>query len=895
MLVSGTQPIASPGIVRSRTRALIAFAAFCAGLCLAHEWAGGPTARWWLIATVAAGLLSLVVRRPFALPLLTIAAILFGAGWYTLRTREAPPDALDRLATPSSIITLEGLLLDPIEPVAPVRLGLARFTHQPEALRTRLDARAAITSDGRSIPVSGTLWVRIDGDLADLVSSHAHTPRAGDAVRITGTFLAINGPDNPGERDLRPLARQWGVSGSLRLSSPQLIIPISSSEARAWQGVVSAAESVWLRSRAAMRARASLALARAVGARDSTTIADDPAHALLAGLLLGIYDESGTDLRSAFSRVGLAHVLSISGFHLAVMAGVMLFLIRLTGDRGALEPLIVAAMVLLYLMIVPAGSPLARSAAMVLLLLLGEALGRRYDRVTLLIWIAVALLVWRPLDLWNLGFQLSVGLTGLLLWRASSFHARLFGAPLRGTIAQRATALSSRIRHAVTLAFSCAILCWIVSTPLILQTTGILSPIAILATILLTPLIVMSLWIGYVALLLGTLWPDAAAVTGPLLGGLARLVVACVQWGDSIPAGSVRLWPLAPLWAVGGTLVALAWVRPRPEREGSRGRSHRRWSRLVATAIVLLWAGQQWWGSSRLPRDVLLRIDTLSVGNGTCHIIRSGDAAMLWDAGPMRSGGVLPPLLTSARALNVWRVPTLVVTHPDTDHFAGADVAVETLGVREMITSPRTLAQASAKPGASAAALLSAMHERGISVRAAVAEQGGGPVDRTDPNDPANHATPEPRSTQSPGTGSVTTLGAARVEFLSPPPGAAFTEDNDHSLVALFEVNTAAGPRRLLMTGDIGPEAIRTLREHPALTAPAIDILEVPHHGSFNEASLALVLELAPRVIIQSTGPARLHDARWTAARDHSTWLSTAESGAFWIQIHQDGTITRGR
>jgi competence protein ComEC len=617
---------------------------------------------------------------------------------------------------------------------------------------------------------------------------------------------------------------------------------------------------------------------------DATTIADDPAHALLAGLLLGIYDESGTDLRSAFSRVGLAHVLSISGFHLAVMAGVMLFLIRLTGDRGALEPLIVAAMVLLYLMIVPAGSPLARSAAMVLLLLLGEALGRRYDRVTLLIWIAIALLVWRPLDLWNLGFQLSVGLTGLLLWRAGPFHARLFGAPLRGTVTERAITLVSRLRRAVALAFSCAILCWIVSTPVIVQTTGILSPIAILATILLTPLIVMSLWIGYVALLLGTLWPDAAAVTGPLLGGLARLVVACVQWGDSIPAGSVRLWPIAPLWAVAGTLVALAWVQPRPEREGARGRSHRRWSRLVATAILLLWAGQQWWGSSRLPRDVLLRIDTLSVGNGTCHIIRSADAAMLWDAGPMRGGGVLPPLLASARALNVWRIPTLVVTHPDTDHFAGADIAAETLGVREMITSPRTLAQAAARPGASAAALLNTMHERGTSVRTATAEPDiATKVEAADDED-TTHL-------------SRTTLGTARVTFLSPPPGAAFTEDNDHSLVALFEVTTAAGPRRLLMTGDIGPGTIRTLRDHSSLigAAAAIDILEVPHHGSFNDASLALALDLAPRAIIQSTGPARLHDARWTAAREASTWLSTAESGAFWIQIHQDGTITHGR
>jgi beta-lactamase superfamily II metal-dependent hydrolase len=280
---------------------------------------------------------------------------------------------------------------------------------------------------------------------------------------------------------------------------------------------------------------------------------------------------------------------------------------------------------------------------------------------------------------------------------------------------------------------------------------------------------------------------------------------------------------------------------------------------------------QQWWGSSQLPRDVLLRIDTLSVGSGTCHIIRSGGDALLWDAGPMGTSGVLPPLLAAARALNVWRVPTLIVTHPDTDHFAGADVAMETLGVPEMITTQRTLTQAASNPRGSAAALLDAMQAGGVTVRTAA-------------------------------LGEMLTFGNASVTFLSPPAAApwldAAANDNDHSLVALFEVTTSAGPRRLLMTGDIGPAAINALRDHPALASANqahIDILELPHHGSFNEASLALALDLAPRAIIQSTGPERARDTRWAAARAASTWHSTAESGATWIQIHHDGTITSGK
>ena len=868
MLVSGSIQDVTPSVVGARRRALGAFAAFASGLLLSQAWPS-PVLSWqWLLAALFVCLLSFLLRRPFALPCLAVAAILFGLGWHTLRTREAPSDALDRFATDASVITVEGIILDPLERTEPPRLGLSRFVHTPQSLRTRLKVRAALTPDDRSISTSGILWLRIDDVDHDLPFAGP-----GDHVRVTGTFSAVNPPHNPGERDLRPLARQWGVAGSLRLSSHDLIIPLDHAAPPDWVGMLAPAERWFLITRAAMRDRAARALSAATGTAPGNP-GNDAAHLLLAGLLLGEYDESGTQLRNAFSRVGLAHILSISGFHLAVMAGVMLFLVRLTGDRGALEPLIVAAMVLLYLMIVPAGSPLARSAAMVLLLLIGEALGRRYDRVTLLIWIAIALLIWRPLDLWNLGFQLSVGLTGLLLWQGSAFHARLFGASLRGTVRERTT-ISSRfvrsITHAATLAISCAMLCWIVSTPLIVQTIGILSPIAIFATILLTPFIIIAMWIGYVALLIGMLWPDAAALFAPLLSAIASTVVASVEWGDSIRGGSVRLWPIGPMWAIGATIVALAWVCPAPAREGARGRTHRHWSRGFATVLVLLWAMQQWWGSSQLPRDVLLRIDTLSVGSGTCHIIRSGGDAILWDAGPMGTSGVLPPLLAAARAINVWRVPTLIVTHPDTDHFAGADVAMETLGVRELITTQRTLTQAASNPRGSAAALLDAMQAGGVTVRAAA-------------------------------SGEMLTFGNASVAFLSPPPSApwldAAANDNDHSLVALFEVSTSAGPRRLLMTGDIGPAAINALRDHPALASANqahIDILELPHHGSFNEASLALALDLAPSAIIQSTGPERARDPRWAAARAASTWHSTAESGATWIQIHHDGTITSGK
>ena len=53
--------------------------------------------------------------------------------------------------------------------------------------------------------------------------------------------------------------------------------------------------------------------------------------------------------RREFLVTGTIHILSISGFHLSVMALLALLLLRLTGDRGWVEPVIVALLILAVL------------------------------------------------------------------------------------------------------------------------------------------------------------------------------------------------------------------------------------------------------------------------------------------------------------------------------------------------------------------------------------------------------------------------------------------------------------------------------------------------------------------------------------------------------------------
>src|SRR5690606_26929249 len=141
----------------------------------------------------------------------------------------------------------------------------------------------------------------------------------------------------------------------------------------------------------------------------------------------------------------------------------------------------------------------------------------------------------------------------------------------------------------------------------------------------------------------------------------------------------------------------------------------------------------------------------------------------------------LRELPRAVRAVGGSRVRSALLTHANLDHFLCLPDVAPALGIQRVYTTRSFLDAAVQSPQRAAAALLAALDAQGIRIIELAA-------------------------------GSTLQLGAARCEILSPHPDAAFTEENDDSLVGLFTVSTAAGDRRLLMTGDIGPHAIRELR-----------------------------------------------------------------------------------
>lgn len=810
----------------ARRRAWWCFAAVATGAAVAHALPEVSMVAW-LAGALVAGVVVLVVPRRFTGLALLAAVCLCAAWWFDLRTSTAGAKSPESLigANERVLIEAEALVLTSPAPPPVHRDQLARF-RRIDPVRSFDASLSALASGSQRLPARGRLRVSVAVESTEL----GQLPQPGDRVRLKGWYTPPRAAMNPGQSDPIPWDNMEGNVGALFCSSPALVEQLEPHSLDR--------ESAWIRAVSGVRQRL---LQQIEGDGANAT-----GRAVLGALLLGEIDPSLRDTRSAFQRAGTAHLLAISGFHLAVLCGLGLLLVRLTGDRGRLEAIVVGVLVLSLLVLVPARVPIVRAGVLVLALLLGDALGRRYDRLTMLGWITIGLFLWPPMDVFSLGAQLSVGITALLIWLASVRHPWVSPPVIRG-VKRRRERVDVRMFKCLRSYVVICVLCWALALPVVAAHTGTVSLVGPVATVLVTPAIVLLLALGYLALLIGLLNAAAGVWLFAQLARVSQVTAEFVEHIAGAPGMNLEMTPPSALSAGVFVLIMLAWLA------GPCFRNAR-----VIAALLLLVGFQAMSVRLRpaLPARVALRIDTLAVGDGTCHIVRSGDEAFIWDCGSLRSD-LRPVLERALPALGISHASTGFVTHANLDHFVSMPEAVELLRVERIFVSPHVLTD----PGEPEQALLALLEEKGVEVA---------PISR----------------------GAFMPFGNGQLEFLWPGPEAEQFAFNDRSLVCRVSVQTEAGQRRLLLCGDIQTDAMMRLLGSPAQLQA--DVLEMPHHGSFRTQAMSFLAAVDPRVVIQSTGPSRVGDPRWADHRASRTWFTTAEDGAPWVEIHTDGTIKAG-
>ncbi len=691
------------------------------------------------------------------------------------------------------------------------------------------------------VAASGLLGLVLTGDSFDGLEG-THPP--GGRVEVFGHFYSLNTPRNFGEPDWLAMGVQGGRVGRLVVSDGSMM---RSLEHTSLAGKI---RGRWISGRSWIRHRAIDALDFVP--KDESLVS--ARQAMIGALLLGARDPEFGEVYQVFQRVGVAHVLAISGFHLGLVVLMVMMGVRLMGSLPRVEVVLIVAVLVLGMLLVPMRPPIVRAGVIVLAMLLAGGVGRRYDRLTVLGWVGVGLIIWRPMDVGALGYQLSMGITGVLVLvsihqqgRPGSRHAHN-----NNHLASRWVEICRWIAGWFVSALKLNVLCWAVAMPVIVYHTGIVSVLAPVVSVVLVPMVGLLMALGYVQVLIGMISPELASVTIATVGVPAMWIEGITVGVDGLGYSSLTIGMISG-WLCGLTSVMIALV-------GTglmKWRDRRVW--LVFGMLGMWWIGElgMW---ERIAKSagfdaVVLRVDMLDVEDGTGVMVQSDGEGMLWDCGSLdwRVGSMVQ---RASRAVGVARrVPFAIITHDNIDHFNGLIEAKRTLGI-EKVYVPGSMIQGGSHAWKS--------------MRQELAEQGVEIIEIK--------------------RGDVLELGQATLTCLWPDPElSAEMSENNQSVVVRLEV---PGGGSVLLCGDIEHEAIEAIELlEPDLRA---DVVELPHHGSRRAGSSGFVESLSPMVVLQSTGKTRAGYAYWDTLKKQTRWYITADHGGVWVEINQDGTIQSG-
>jgi competence protein ComEC len=525
-----------------------------------------------------------------------------------------------------------------------------------------------------------------------------------------------------------------------------------------------------------------------------------PGGALLAELALGARGSIPDADEEALARLGLTHLLSVSGLHLALVAGGAFAAARAAAARSAALAARVdarraglggaVAAAALYAAATGFAVPVQRSLVIVLALALAALRRRPQPRGHALVLAAGAVLALEPSALFAPGAQLSFAATAALV-----FARRAPGPsePARG-VRRAARALAAALD-----ASACAVA---VTAPIVAFHFGRSSPVGWLANALAVPLTgVFLLPLALAAGAVAAFAPEAPAVEA-VLDAAARAAEALL----ALAAAGAAPVPAAQGVAASGAVYALAAVLGAVVLRATH----------TSARVVGAVAGSALLAAAPPARIAPPppRIVALDVGQGDAVLVQGRTGALLIDAGTLVPDGpdlgarVVVPAL---RALGVRRLDLVAASHADLDHRGGLPAVLASLPVARLWLPHGGLADPAF------AALVAAARDAG----AAVEERGLGSAPLQ--------------------------VGDLRVEALWPPaaPEPAASR-NARSLTLRVE---AAG-RAVLLPGDL--EAAGEARLVEAGVPLRADVLKLAHHGSRTSSTRAFLAAVGGRVAIAS-------------------------------------------
>lgn len=720
-----------------------------------------------------------------------------------------PPNHIVHLAEDRKY-RLEGVLYRPPDPL-------------PDKTRLYVRAERTIGGDG-SLPIVGNILLTVRDPKNNL--------RYGDRVRFISRIYLPRPATNPGALDYRKFLALQGIWATAYIKNFDEIVRMEERQGNAFLHFVEDQRE---------KIRRFLDQKAPVGSRG-----------IIKALILGERGDIPKEVNERFIISGVSHILSISGLHVALVAGFFFALTRfllklfpsllLRFSLNKTAALVAVVPVVFYTFIAGLGVAAVRSAIMVLSFLWVLLLDREKDLYDALFFAAFMILVVSPAALFTISFQLSF----LSVWamihlvpRFQEMLALLKKEPLLPP-AEGDSAWKKKMLKYLETSFLTSLAAILGTGPLVAYYFNRLSIVGFLSNLLLVPLMGLgSTLLSLLTALFIFIFEPLAEILTSLNSFLLDLSTFLVDGFSRIPLASRRTTTPAiyEIFLLYGLLIFVANLK--------------RWKRAYFGVIVLaaILAALQVYEIFSLKYGRDLTVTVLDVGQADAAVIRfPGGKTMVIDGGGTLDGHFDPgerivgPYLWKQKRKTV---DIVVNTHSHPDHLQGLLFILENFQVNEVWSNG-----------------VVGIDSEGTERFNDLAGERLKIMGREEP---------------------PYEIGRVRVELVHPSRGPArenYFRENDESLV----LRLVYGEVSFLFPGDIEAAAEEDILKTGAELASTV--IKAPHHGSKSSSTPDFLEKVRPQYVVFTArgGRTRLPNAGVVARYE--------AMGAKVFRSDRDGAVT---
>ncbi len=767
-------------------------------------------------------------RLPYILAYTALGSfVCLGAIRLTDYYRPKADDIRNLVADERKLATIRGVIVTDPYVQKNEQWKFAKFKYTDPTSSFYLNVKEIKTISGWA-KASGTVRVQVGGPVLDL--------KADDYIQAYCWLDRFKEATNPGQFDIAKYLARKNVFIAASVKSRDGVKLLESGSA-----------DIFTKMKRKLRETAMQAL---VG----NLSLEDRSRGLLEALLLGYRRNIDSETYRAFRKTGLLHFISLSGMHLGIFVGIIWWLCKTAGLMKRARATICIIAIVVFLLIVPPRAPTVRAAIIGFVFCVSFFFRRRSNSINTLSLAAIILLLTRPTNLFEAGWQLSfASVFGLVLFchRIHFFlYEKITGLPWRKKAPKTRPfyRIISRPGPYILRLFSTGVTAWVGGAGILLYHFYTINPLTSLWTVVAFPFVALILTIGYLKIILSFLLPTAAWVLGLIVTGLSDALIWIVKLIahldiSQILIGHVSLVPIILYYCL-ILFAGFVYLR-RPLIK-----------RAVCTVMVLamiIFLGILRW--QRTHRGNLV-VTCLDVGHGQAILAQlPGGANILFDAGSLHKSDIgrriVAPFL-DYKGIN--KIDAIIISHDDIDHINGIPEIAEHCEVGGVYANNAFFNNIDSKDSL-AKFLYERLSEKGFEIK---------------------------------NLKDLSVNGAAKIKFVWPSEQICENEelgDNDKSLVSLIEF---AG-KKILLCSDIEKFAQQKVLElFPDLKA---DVVVVPHHGSVKTLEPSFLKNLGADILICSCDRSQYERQQTIKRKDKAKSFYTARDGALTVCINRDDAI----